>query len=57
MKLITMQILYPKLEIVNGSITYLKNISLANVEWIQKDVMMLPPSIFLTILINSLKSM
>jgi hypothetical protein len=42
MKVITMQILYPKLEIVNGSIDYFKNISLTNVEWIQKDVMMYP---------------
>jgi hypothetical protein len=33
MKVVTMDILYPKLEIVNGSIDYFKNTSLANVEW------------------------
>jgi hypothetical protein len=46
MKLIAMEILYLKLEIVNGSIDYLKNISLTNVEWIQKDVMMYPHQFF-----------
>jgi len=46
MKLIAMEILYLKLEIVNGSIEYLKNISLTNVEWIQKDVMMYPHQFF-----------
>jgi len=46
MKVVTMDILYPKLEIFNGSIDYFLNTSLANVEWIQKDVMMYPHQIF-----------
>jgi len=36
MKVIVMENLYPKLIIVNGSINYIKNISITNVEWIQK---------------------
>jgi hypothetical protein len=38
-----MENLYPKLGIINESIGYIKNISLTNFEWIQKDVTMHPP--------------
>jgi ATP-dependent exoDNAse (exonuclease V) alpha subunit len=33
-KIIITENLYPKLEIVNGNIGYIKNISLINSEWI-----------------------
>jgi hypothetical protein len=35
--------LYSKLRIINESISYIKNISFTNFEWIQKDVTMHPP--------------
>jgi hypothetical protein len=44
-----MKILCPKLRIVNGSIGYIENISLTDVEWIQKNIMMHPP---INILVN-----
>jgi ATP-dependent exoDNAse (exonuclease V) alpha subunit len=34
MKIIIIENLYPKFRIVNGSIGYIKNMSLANSEWI-----------------------
>jgi hypothetical protein len=37
MKVIVMEILYPKLGMVNGSINYIKNISMTNAKWIQKN--------------------
>jgi hypothetical protein len=36
MKPIILEKLHLKLEIVNGSIDYIKNISLSNVKWIKK---------------------
>jgi hypothetical protein len=36
MKVIVVENLYPKLGIVNGSINYIKNISITNAKWIQK---------------------
>jgi hypothetical protein len=42
MKLITMEILYPKLEIVNGNINYLKIYPSQMLNGNKKDVMMYP---------------
>ncbi len=49
MKIIIIENVYPKLGIVNGNIGYIKDTSLIDVEWIQKDIIMHPP---LNILIN-----
>jgi hypothetical protein len=43
MKIIITKNLYIKLGIVNDSIKYIKNISLIDLEWIQKDVTMHSP--------------
>jgi len=48
---------YPKLRIVNGKIGYIKNISLTNVKWIQKDIMMHPPINILVNFNNFIKNM
>jgi hypothetical protein len=37
MKVIVMENLYPKLGIVNGSINYIKNISIIEAKWTQKN--------------------
>jgi hypothetical protein len=49
MKIIIIEILYPKLGIVNGNIGYIENISLTYSEWIQKDVTIYPP---INVLVN-----
>ncbi len=49
MKMIILKKLHLKLKFVNGSIDYIKNISLTNVKWIKKDVIMCPP---INILVN-----
>jgi hypothetical protein len=43
MKIIITKNLYLKLKIVNESTKDIENISLANLEWIQKDVTIHPP--------------
>jgi hypothetical protein len=47
--MIILKKLHLKLKFVNGSIDYIKNISLTNVKWIKKDVIMCPP---INILVN-----
>jgi hypothetical protein len=47
MKIIVIENLYPKLRHVSKSIGYIENISLKSLEWIQKDVIVHPPIIFL----------
>lgn len=47
--MIILEKLHLKLKFVNGSIDYIKNISLTNVKWIKKDVIMCPP---INILVN-----
>jgi hypothetical protein len=43
MKIIIIENLYPKFEIVNESIGYIENMSFTNSKWIHKDVTMYPP--------------
>jgi len=49
MKIIIIENLYLKLRIVNGSIGYIKNISLVDFKWIQKDIIMHRP---INVLVN-----
>jgi hypothetical protein len=43
MKIIVIENLYPKLEIVNERIGYIKNMSFTDLEWIQKYFQCIPP--------------
>jgi hypothetical protein len=43
MKVIIIENLYSKLQIVNGTIGYIQNISLTKSHWIQHDYLMHPP--------------
>jgi hypothetical protein len=43
MKVIMTKNLYPKLGIVNGTISYIQNISVNESQWIQQDHSMHPP--------------
>jgi hypothetical protein len=43
MKVITIEDLYPKIGIVNGTIGYVQNISIKRRDWIHYDELMHPP--------------
>jgi hypothetical protein len=43
MKIIIIENLYPKFEIVNEIIGYTENMSFIDLEWIHKDITMHPP--------------